>query len=223
MNKRILLLTITVLSSISALAQDYFYGSVTFKNYASQPAPAQQLYDSIRFSYFTNGITQSQYYYSNPTLIFPTEIVELDTTCYIQYKDKPNVLLQDKRIDGNTFSVRATNEYLDILGYRCQKFVVERKIDSSYTMITYHWLAQTLKLATDKYRNKLLNQVPLKHERIKLYKNGKVAYVDIREAVSIKRDDLAFDLNQLVRGKSIQPNSYNAIKQEFKIGDKVNF
>jgi len=185
-------------------SQKIFNGSIKFKNYPSNSYITQTLYDSITYSYCSNGVYVEHKINRDPSFNSPETAVQTDTAIYLFYRVHPNSIQEMKTPMQYVQSATATNEYQIILNHRCQKYVVNRIFEDTITITSNWWIAEDMKLSGNfKQMLKENSGCPLKYETFNIGKDGKLAYISIVEAIEINESSIPFDLANFLKGKTI--------------------
>ncbi len=215
-NYQILLIALLLTCCTAPLfSQTSFNGSIKFKNYVSKRLNVQILYDSITYSYYSNGVFVDHKISRDPSFNSAETIVQTDTTNYLFYRVHPNSIQEMKTPMQYVQSATATNEYQTILNHRCQKYVVNRIFEDTLTITSNWWIAEDIKLSGNfKQMLKENSGCPLKYETFNIGKDGKLAYISIVEAIEINESSIPFDLANFLKGKTISQYDKYGMKRK---------
>lgn len=202
----IFVVLVSIVARTICCGQTNFYGSIKYKNYAtncSDQYASSVMNDSIVCTYTSNGFYIEKYYQAKgATMICPT-VVYIDEKRYSECLCN-GITVVESKAEKRMQAVTPTEEFQTIAGYRCQKYVVNHKINDSLTITSLVWVTPDLRLDKS-YPSKLEEApgCPLKIETIRTKRNGSVGYFDVWEAVAVSPSSTPFDLATFLKGKEV--------------------
>ncbi|WP_320051795.1 hypothetical protein [uncultured Acetobacteroides sp.] len=216
--KNIALAALLIFGASALPAQKTFTGSVKFKVSSSKPAHAGYTFDTITYSYYSNGAFVDHRTSSCANFSYPEITVETDSAYFIKYNGSQNQISRQERLNNMVRRATATNEYQTILNHRCQKYVVKQTIKDGVTLTAYWWIAQDLVLKGSYSQMLAENKgCPLKYELLRENDDPAKSYIEVREAVEIRETTQPFDLAGFLKGKPVSPYSLETAKRGLQV------
>ncbi|MGE0020192.1 MAG: hypothetical protein AB7S72_11040 [Draconibacterium sp.] len=158
------------------------------------------------------------------TLYYPNTIIQNDSVRYFSYQNIENQFYAEK-IDNVlphgkdivSVNVIPTNDEKAILGYNCQRYIVQSVLTNGFTTTKYYWITRGFSLGKwDSLISEGIEGYPLQIETVYETKEGIIKYTDVLYAIEVSFDEINPGLFSKPDEIQLIPYSSEKFRNRFK-------